>query len=255
MLQKIDPPPSRHIDINPLYLDDDPPGPARGRLAAGRHLGRRVGQLPRAGLRQDRHRPVHRDGQVEHDYAWYACFVPATATSKPIVVVVTVEQGGFGAVAAAPVARQILSQWFFGKPGPYTAGSLDDAVSAHRRSPPPRRPVAPRAARCLLFDPLLLLAALGLVACSLVTLNGAVGSRRTTPSARRSTPAIGLLLALRAQPLRLLAAARVQVRAVYGVMIALNLVVYGMRADRRARAAGSRCRASASSPRSSARCC
>ena len=35
----------------------------------------------------------------------------------------TVEQGGFGAVGAAPVARQILSQWFFGKPGAYVAGS------------------------------------------------------------------------------------------------------------------------------------
>ncbi len=59
----------------------------------------------------------------QQDYSWYACFVPATATTKPIVVVVTVEQGGFGAVAAAPVAREILSQWFFGKPGPFVAGS------------------------------------------------------------------------------------------------------------------------------------
>jgi cell division protein FtsI/penicillin-binding protein 2 len=59
----------------------------------------------------------------EQDYAWYACFVPATATSKPIVVVVWVERGGFGDIAAAPVARQILSQWFFNKPGQYTAGS------------------------------------------------------------------------------------------------------------------------------------
>jgi penicillin-binding protein 2 len=63
---------------------------------------------------------------VETDYAWYACFVPATATSKPIVVVATVEKGGFGAVAAAPVAREILSQWFYNKPGPYTAGTSTD---------------------------------------------------------------------------------------------------------------------------------
>ena len=59
----------------------------------------------------------------QQDYAWYACFVPASATSKPIVVVVTVEQGGFGAVGAAPVARQILSQWFYGNKGAYVAGS------------------------------------------------------------------------------------------------------------------------------------
>jgi penicillin-binding protein 2 len=42
---------------------------------------------------------------------------------RPIVVVVTVEQGGFGAAAAAPAARQILSQWFYGKRGGFVAGS------------------------------------------------------------------------------------------------------------------------------------
>ena len=65
-------------------------------------------------------------GHIESDYAWYACFVPKTATTKPIVVVVTVEKGGFGDVAAAPVARQILSQWFLGRPGPYISGSSPD---------------------------------------------------------------------------------------------------------------------------------
>lgn len=60
---------------------------------------------------------------VETDYAWYACFVPRTATSKPITVVVWVEKGGFGDQTAAPVARQILSQWFYKTPGPYVAGS------------------------------------------------------------------------------------------------------------------------------------
>jgi penicillin-binding protein 2 len=44
------------------------------------------------------------------DQSWYACFVDDPA--KPIVVVVTVEKGGFGAEAAAPAARLILSKWF-----------------------------------------------------------------------------------------------------------------------------------------------
>jgi penicillin-binding protein 2 len=44
-------------------------------------------------------------------------------TNKPILVVVHVEKGGFGDIAAAPVARQILSQWFFNTPGKYVAGS------------------------------------------------------------------------------------------------------------------------------------
>jgi cell division protein FtsI/penicillin-binding protein 2 len=56
------------------------------------------------------------------DYGWYACFVTDN-TNKPIVVVVHVERGGFGDISAAPVAREILSQWFFGKPGKYVAGT------------------------------------------------------------------------------------------------------------------------------------
>ena len=44
------------------------------------------------------------------DQAWYACFVKDGG--RPIVVVVTVEKGGFGASTAAPAARLILSEWF-----------------------------------------------------------------------------------------------------------------------------------------------
>jgi hypothetical protein len=36
---------------------------------------------------------------------------------------VWVEQGGFGDIGAAPVARQILSQWFFGKKGSFVTGN------------------------------------------------------------------------------------------------------------------------------------
>ncbi|WP_028060111.1 penicillin-binding protein 2 [Candidatus Solirubrobacter pratensis] len=44
------------------------------------------------------------------DQAWYACWV--MDKNHPIVVVVTIEKGGFGAETAAPAARLILSQWF-----------------------------------------------------------------------------------------------------------------------------------------------
>ncbi|MDA0182210.1 penicillin-binding transpeptidase domain-containing protein [Solirubrobacter phytolaccae] len=47
---------------------------------------------------------------VNPDQAWYACFVKDGG--RPIVVVVTVERGGFGAATAAPAARMILAQWF-----------------------------------------------------------------------------------------------------------------------------------------------
>jgi penicillin-binding protein 2 len=55
------------------------------------------------------------------DQSWYACFVDDPV--KPIVVVVTVEKGGFGAEAAAPAARLILSKWFGVKDSGFHAGT------------------------------------------------------------------------------------------------------------------------------------
>ncbi|HEY5316517.1 MAG TPA: penicillin-binding protein 2 [Solirubrobacteraceae bacterium] len=119
VLQRIDPPPARHINIDPPYLDAIRTGLREAASAPGGTSADVMGSFGK---------PVYgKTGTAQHnnenDQAWYACFVPATATTKPIVVVVTVEQGGFGAIAAAPVARQILSQWFYGKPGPYVAGT------------------------------------------------------------------------------------------------------------------------------------
>jgi len=59
--------------------------------------------------------PVHgKTGTAERppnpDQSWYAAYVPHP--SRPLVVIVTVESGGFGAEAAAPAARLILSSWF-----------------------------------------------------------------------------------------------------------------------------------------------
>jgi penicillin-binding protein 2 len=44
------------------------------------------------------------------DQSWYAVYVPHP--TRPIVVVTTIEKGGFGAETAAPAARLILSEWF-----------------------------------------------------------------------------------------------------------------------------------------------
>ena len=44
------------------------------------------------------------------EQAWYMCVLPDAG--RPIVIAVTVEQGGFGDQAAAPVARLIASKWF-----------------------------------------------------------------------------------------------------------------------------------------------
>jgi penicillin-binding protein 2 len=48
--------------------------------------------------------------QPNPDQSWYACYVDDP--TRPIVVVTTIERGGFGAETAAPAARLILSEWF-----------------------------------------------------------------------------------------------------------------------------------------------
>jgi cell division protein FtsI/penicillin-binding protein 2 len=55
------------------------------------------------------------------DQSWYAAYVDDPV--KPIVVVVTIEKGGFGAESAAPAARQILSKWFGVKDDEFHVGS------------------------------------------------------------------------------------------------------------------------------------
>ncbi len=55
------------------------------------------------------------------DQSWYVCYVPNPA--RPIVVAVTIERGGFGAVTAAPAARLILAKWFGVNDSAFHAGS------------------------------------------------------------------------------------------------------------------------------------
>jgi rod shape determining protein RodA len=106
-------------------------------------------------------------------------------------------------------------------------------IQMSEESAPPR----PRA--LLLFDPLLLLAALGLIACSMVTLKGA--TKTTNPGhplyyveRQGIYAAIGLIVALvlaRIDYSRL----REYKYGFYGLIIALNIVVYGMPAIRGSR--------------------
>jgi penicillin-binding protein 2 len=119
VLQNFNPPPVRHLAIDPLYLETIREGLREAASVPGGTSADVFGNFPE--------QVYGKTGTAQYngqqDYAWYACFVPPSATNKPIVVVVTVEQGGFGAVGAAPVAREILSQWFFSNKGQYVAGA------------------------------------------------------------------------------------------------------------------------------------
>jgi penicillin-binding protein 2 len=119
VLQRIDPAPARHINIAPQNLD----AIRSGLHAAASQAGGTSADVF-TGWPQGRYPVYGKTGTAQHsnqaDQSWYVCYVPDP--QRPILVVVTVEQGGFGAAAAAPAARQILSQWFFGKRGQFIAG-------------------------------------------------------------------------------------------------------------------------------------
>jgi penicillin-binding protein 2 len=122
VVDKIDPAAKRKLAIDPEYLSAIQTGLHLAASAPGGTSADVMGNFPE---------PVYGktgtaelgDSSSSPEDAWYACYVPAGPNRKPIVVVVNVDKGGFGDVAAAPVAREILSQWFLGKSGPYTEGS------------------------------------------------------------------------------------------------------------------------------------
>ena len=147
-----------------------------------RHLGRRVRRLePRRvpDLRQDRHRRARRD---QGDQSWYVAYVPARAAGRSSIAA-TVEQGGFGAEAAAPAvllhARAVVRP-------------EEDSCTARRRGTPSERavtiqlrdveraaagrePASRSAARCR-FDPRARARRRsGCAICSLVTIAAATG--------------------------------------------------------------------------------
>ena len=69
--------------------------------------------------------PVYgKTGTAQHigkeDQSWYMAYIGDP--NRPIVIAVTVEEGGFGAETAAPIARLMAAKWF-GKSEKFVAGS------------------------------------------------------------------------------------------------------------------------------------
>jgi penicillin-binding protein 2 len=80
------------------------------------------------GWNQAAHPVYGKTGTAQHDgkvdQSWYMCYIGDP--SRPIVIATTVEQGGFGAETAAPIARLIAAKWF-GQSEKYVAGSSKTA--------------------------------------------------------------------------------------------------------------------------------
>jgi penicillin-binding protein 2 len=112
-LQRIQTPGTKRIGVDPGALQAVRDGLRNAASAEGG-----TSAATFAGWPQDRYPIFGKTGTAqrtgENDHSWYAAYVPDP--ERPIVVVVNVEEGGFGAEAAAPAARDMLSTWFRVKP-------------------------------------------------------------------------------------------------------------------------------------------
>ncbi len=107
-IQRIDPGTSRRVRMDPG---------ARSAIMQGLHeatIGDGTSADVFRGWNQESFPVYGKTGTAERpghgDQSWYVCYVPNG--SKPVVLAVTVEDGGFGAEAAAPIARVMLAEWF-----------------------------------------------------------------------------------------------------------------------------------------------
>jgi penicillin-binding protein 2 len=66
------------------------------------------------GWNESLHETYGKTGTAEHlgqtEQAWYMCYI--ASEKRPLVIAVTMEQGGYGAEAAAPIARLIADQYY-----------------------------------------------------------------------------------------------------------------------------------------------
>ncbi len=119
LVQTLSFPAVRHVHLNDSYLSDV----MQGIHEAASEPGGTSADVW-AGWNQTEHPVYGKTGTAEHagkeDQSWYMCYVGDP--KRPIVLAVTVEQGGFGAETAAPIARLLAAQWF-GKEKKFVAGS------------------------------------------------------------------------------------------------------------------------------------
>ncbi len=119
-LRQISPPPAHHIAMNPDYRNlileglheaASQPDGTSGTVFAGWNQDR-FPVYGKTGTAQRFYGPAN--AQVEHDQSWYVAYSYDSqgANRKPIVIAMTIEQGGFGAEAAAPAVCLMLNHWF-----------------------------------------------------------------------------------------------------------------------------------------------
>ncbi len=116
LVQQIQAPRARHVYINPSDLSV---------VMAGLHDATSQPGGTSADVWSGFPYPVYgKTGTAQHgtsgvygaDQSWYDCYIPGPNGTRPIEITVTIEKGGFGDAAAAPVARLMASEWFHVQP-------------------------------------------------------------------------------------------------------------------------------------------
>lgn len=112
-VEKLDAPSRRKVSIKPEWRDTIMEGLHEAASAEG---GTSTGVWAE-GWPRDKYPIYGKTGTAERlgqeDQSWYIGYsYDQTPNHKPIVVIATVEKGGFGAESAAPAVRLIMSQWF-----------------------------------------------------------------------------------------------------------------------------------------------
>jgi penicillin-binding protein 2 len=112
-------PPKRHVHLNYSDLSDV----MEGIHEAASEPGGTSADVW-TGWNQSQHPVYGKTGTAERlghvEQSWYMCYI--ADPKRPIVIAVTVEEGGFGAETAAPIARLIASKWF-GQPEKFVVGT------------------------------------------------------------------------------------------------------------------------------------
>jgi len=109
LVQRIERDPARRVDIDEADRQAVASGLHRAASEAGGTSADVFGGWPQDAL------PVYgktgtAERQPKADQSWYVAYVPDP--KRPVVVAVTVEEGGFGAARAAPIACQMLAKFY-----------------------------------------------------------------------------------------------------------------------------------------------
>ncbi|MBP8306336.1 MAG: penicillin-binding protein 2 [Burkholderiaceae bacterium] len=138
--QPIELPPPRRIELRPEHLalvksamvDVNRFGTSRVAFAGAEYAAAgKTGTAQVIGIRQNERYDARRIAERHRDHSLYMVFAPAEAPRLAVAVIV--ENGGFGAQAAAPIARKVLDYHLLGR-------LPKDAPGSARRVPPESEP-------------------------------------------------------------------------------------------------------------------